>query len=149
MGRGRDGGRPKIWGLIALHDEHPGPFEASLIRAGVRWRNVGTDDFTWGDCLALVDTFAWDEPLTRATRPNDWFWHDPLRDVQVTIIDLLAQINSKTPLPEGMRRSNLPKPAKRPWGDSAKGARQPVKPGRDWDEMENWVRSRMATPAIE
>jgi hypothetical protein len=104
-----------IWGLIQLHDEHPRAFEASLIRAGVRWRDAGSVDFTWGDCVALVASMSWDDPLFRAMHPDEWMWHNPTHDVLMTMVDLLLQVNAKTPLPDKSMKNKLPKRIERPW----------------------------------
>lgn len=144
MGRGgRDPG-PKIWGLIALHDQHPGAFEASLIRAGVRWRDIGTPAFTWGDCIALVENLAWDDPLNRARNPKDWVWGDPLRDPIVSVIDVLAQVNAKTPRPRGMPASRLPDRIKRPTAGAASSEPQIRGESKSISEMDAWMRSRMS-----
>lgn len=144
MGRGERDPRPKIWGLIELHDLHPGAFEASLIRAGLRWRNVGTPDFTWGDCVAVVEHLDWDDPLARARNPNDWVWGDPLRDPVVSVIDVLAQMNAKTPRPKGMPASRLPKRIERPSARSASSKPQIHGEAKPMDEMDTWMQSRIA-----
>lgn len=140
---GGHGSGGKVWGLISLHDQHPGAFEASLIRAGVRWRDVGQDSFTWGDCLALIENLAWDDPLSRATRPDEWAWHNPEFDPLVTILEVLMQINAKTPVQDRKMKAALPKRIPRPW-EKAKRKPEAVKPGRSWEDMEKWVASRIA-----
>ena len=79
-------GRPKIWWLIELHRDHPEPLEALLIGQGLRWRDVGTRQFTWGDCLALVAVAPHDSALVRATVP-DWRWADPHYELLVMIAE--------------------------------------------------------------
>lgn len=103
---------------------------------------MGTPGFTWGDCLALVENVAWDDPINRATKPDEWFWDDPMRDVLVSVVDLLMQVNAKTPRPEGMPQSRLPDPVVRPWKKRAKNT-QSRPPGRDWDDMAKWLEGRV------
>ena len=144
MGRGVGGSGPKIWGLIALHDEHPGAFEASLIRAGVRWRDVGTPGFTWGDCLALIENLDWDDPLQRARKPKEWVWGDPLRDPIISLLDVLGHVNAKTPRPEGMPASRLPRRIDRPHAKTGPEKPQITGQARSTDEMDAWMRGRIA-----
>ena len=141
MGRGGHHPVGKVWGLISLHDQHPGAFEATLIRAGVRWRDVGQDGFTWGDCLAIVENMTWTDPLYRVMNPEDWAWADPMRDVVVTIVDLLAEINAKTPRPQGLPRSRMPKRVDRP--KPARKAAAPAAAGHEWDDMTEWLKGRV------
>lgn len=104
---------------------------------------MGSDGFTWGDCVALVETLAWNDPLFRAANPDEWIWHDPARDPLVTILDLLMQINAKTPLPNKNMRGRLPNPVKRPWDVKGKTAQAPKVKGRSWEDMEAWLASRV------
>ena len=76
---------------------------------------MGSVDFSWEDCSALVESVGWDDPLFRAMHPDDWAWYNPVQDVLVTVVDLLLQVNAKTPLPDTSLKGRLPKRVERPW----------------------------------
>lgn len=142
MGRGGPDPGPKVWALIALHDEHAGAFEASLIRAGVRWRDIGSSGFSWGDAIALVENLPWNDPLAIAMRPEEWAWDNPDRDVLVSILDVLVQINAKTLTPREVGRSRMPKRIPRPW-DRRKRKTAPAGPAMEWDAAMEWLSGRV------
>lgn len=131
-----------IWGLIQLHDEHPRAFEASLIRAGVRWRDVGSVDFTWADCVALIETLSWDDPLTRAVHPDDWAWGNPMQDIVVSLLDMMIQVNAKTPVQDKRMKANLPKRIPRPW-DKTKAGDKITGAAKSLAELDKFLDSRM------
>ena len=114
-----------------------------MIRAGVRWRDVGSEQFTWGDCLALVEYLDWDDPLSRAMSPKDWAWNDPSRDLLVTVIEVLGQINAKTPLAHKQKKGDLPKRIPRPWDKSKNVQKLGSKP-RPLAEIDEWMTKRLA-----
>lgn len=109
---------------------------------------MGSDDFTWGDCIALIENVTWDDPLFKAMKPNDWLWYDPSRDPMITVVDLLMQINAKTPMPPKMPRANLPKPVERPKPGGEVEKKSKVQ-GRSWDDMTEWLDTRRAKPTSE
>ena len=39
---------------------------------------MGSAQFTWGDCWAVVNALPYDSPLSRAQQPDEWFWGHPL-----------------------------------------------------------------------
>lgn len=43
-----------ILGLLELVEEHQEAVEFELIAAGLRWRDIGSDAFTWRDLFVLV-----------------------------------------------------------------------------------------------
>lgn len=51
-----------------------------MIERGLRWRNVGSAQFTWSDCWAVMHTLPFDAPLKRFQEPDEWFWAHPMTD---------------------------------------------------------------------
>lgn len=93
-GIGREPG--KVQGLVEAHDEHPEGFEAALIERGLRWRDVGTPDFTWGDCWAVISTLPWDSPLNRQSNP-EWVWDGPYTERLTILTEAAQHTSAKTP----------------------------------------------------
>lgn len=115
MGQGKSRLRPKIRGLIDLHDEHPDAFEATLIERGLRYRDVGSADFTWADMHAVIATLAYDSPLMRAVNGGDWFWYGPYSDLLAGIYDAAAAGTATQAQRQKIKSSEVPKPLIRPW----------------------------------
>lgn len=90
--------------------------EVALIGAGLRWRDVGSEDCTWSDVNAVLTTQAWDSPVAKALEPKNWFWYDPLYPVLVEVRDYLKQVSYKTPLQDRNHRAGMPKMTVPPWG---------------------------------
>lgn len=109
----------------------------------MRWRDVGSGEFTWGDCLALVENLGWDDPLARAINPKDWAWNDPSRDLLVTVIELLGLINAKTPMAYKQKKSDLPKRIPRPWDKKSNVQKLGSKP-RPLAEVDKWLSERLS-----
>lgn len=121
--RPRAGG--KIWELIDLHDQHPDALEASLILAGLRWRDVESSSprrraHAWQDVAAVIATLPWDAPLRRAL--PDWQWGDPKHDLLITILESVAALSAKTPNQTKAKKADLLR-VPRPW-DQAKTAKR-------------------------
>lgn len=118
MGRGAAGGPPKILELFRIHQQHQTAFEASLILRGLRWRDVGSRDFTWDDLWALVDNLSYGDPLMRAINGKDWWWYHPAVDHLVGIYDGIGQLAAVVSRRRGIKKSELPKVTLRPWDKS-------------------------------
>lgn len=115
MGQRFVGGPPKILGLIERHRANPEAFEATLIGHGLRWRDVGSARFTWGDCWALIYSLPYDSPLHRAENPKEWFWYNPMNDVLVGVYDALGVIAATQDRRPKIKKNEIPKPTLRPW----------------------------------
>lgn len=122
MERREQGADGKIQGLIELHAKHPEGFEATLIEAGLRWRDVESDSprrraHAWQDIYAVITTRAWDSPLSRVE--PDWWWGDPKHDLLTSLLEVAGAINVKTLVDKksGVKKSDFPK-IKRPWDQS-------------------------------
>ena len=89
-----------------------------MIERGLRWRDVGTRSFTWGDCWALISTLPYDAPLHRAENPQEWFWYNPMNDVLVGIFDALGAIGATQARRPKIKKTEIPKPTMRPWDKS-------------------------------
>lgn len=74
MGRrfGREPGG--ILALLDLHDAHPHALERELIALGARWRDVGSEGFTWGDAWAVANAPAPGSALYVALSPESRGW---------------------------------------------------------------------------
>ena len=117
MERCRRDPRGKILSLLQLRDEHPEAFDATLIQAGLRWRDVESSSprrraHAWADINAVIATRAWDSPLSRQT--DQWWWGDPKHDVLVSTLEMTAAVNVKTPAPKGVKKSDFVR-VPRPW----------------------------------
>lgn len=110
----------------------------------MRWRDVGSHAFTWADCLALVEHLDWDDPLSRAMNPKDWAWNDPSRDLLVTVIEVLGQINAKTPLAHKQKKGDLPKRIPRPWDKKSQSVQKLGSKPRPLAEIDEWMKKRLA-----
>jgi hypothetical protein len=96
---------------------------------GLRWRDVGTEACPWEDVWAVVRTQPWDSPLSKAMKPDEWYWHDPQFPVLMGIGDVLRVIAVKTPVPKGLSKDKIPKPTLPPWAEDrnrTKFAPEPV-----------------------
>ncbi len=127
MGEGvRD--RPgKVLALIDAHEEHPLEVEATLIQAGLRWRDLeapvstGTD---WGDVLAAVYCSPWDAPIRKVIEPKDWVWGDPSRDLLAGVVDELRNLRAQVGNLSKVQVSQMPQPIPRPATSSGPGEGQ-------------------------
>lgn len=125
MERRQQGADGKIQGLIELHAEHPEGFEATLVQAGLRWRDVESSSprrraHAWQDIDVIISTRSWDSPLSRME--PDWWWGDPKHDLLATLIEVTGATNVKTPAPKGVKKSDFPK-ITRPWEQSKNNKR--------------------------
>lgn len=120
----------EICELIQLHEQHPAAFEASLIDRGLRWRDVATERLTWADLWAVISNLPYDDPLVRAINGKDWFWYHPAFDVLVGIYDTLSQIVAVVSRRPQIKRSEVPKPTRRPWDQKQETEVLKVKPSK-------------------
>lgn len=63
-----------ILGLLELHEKHSEAIEHDLIALGLRWRDVGSDDFNWRDLLAIVKAATPGTAIYRALSPDGAGW---------------------------------------------------------------------------
>lgn len=135
---------PKIGWLIETHDQHPEGFEAALIERQERWREVGSDEFTWSDCWALVRTLPYDSPLHREQDPKTWFWRNPMFDLVTSAVELLAVANVQRGNPSRASRSKFPKRIPRPWDQDSETTKLGGKIKLPVKDMLAWIESRRA-----
>jgi len=64
----------EILGLLELIDKYEEAIAYDCLALGLRLRNVGTDDFTWGDLLAIVRQSPRSSALFRAMHPEEAEW---------------------------------------------------------------------------
>ncbi|MBV7412290.1 hypothetical protein ACUIAC_01055 [Dermabacteraceae bacterium P13138] len=115
--RGDPGG--KIFGLIQQHEQYPEAFEATLIQAGLRWRDVEHPSparraDAWTDILAVISSCAWDSPLAR--KQPDWQWGNPFYELTALIAEVLHSISLRTPNKTKARQQDvlrIPRPGER------------------------------------
>ncbi|WP_166655849.1 DUF5361 domain-containing protein [Nocardia ignorata] len=70
------GGKPGgILSLDALLEEYAEAIEYDLIALGLRLRNLGTDDLSWGDLKAVVSCSPRTSALFRVRNPHEYEWH--------------------------------------------------------------------------
>lgn len=107
----------EIPALIEIYEEHPTAVEATLLAAGLRWRDLedpvstGTD---WGDVIAVLEHAPWDAPIRRAVNPKDWPWNNPDRDLLAGIVDELRMLRAQVGNLSGVKQHQLPHPISRP-----------------------------------
>ena len=107
----------EIQALTEIYEEHATAVEATLIQAGLRWRDLedpvgtGTD---WGDVAAVLEYASWDAPIRRAVNPKDWPWNDPARDLLAGIVDELRLVRAQIGNLSGVKQHQLPPPIPRP-----------------------------------
>ncbi|MFD4438984.1 DUF5361 domain-containing protein [Nocardia sp. NPDC058519] len=125
-----------ILGLDALIQQHGGAIESDLIDRGLRLRQLGTDDLTWGDLCAIVTHRLPSSALSRALKPADWAWQLP-ELLMADIADSLRWLRwAKS---TSARSGRPPKPIPRPGVDSGveKIGTQPI-PIADMAKFLGW-----------
>ena len=75
--------------------------------------------------------------------PKEWAWNDPSRDLMVTMIELLGQLNAKTPLAYKQKKGDLPKRIPRPWDKQKNVTKMGSKP-RPLAEVDKWLSERLS-----
>jgi hypothetical protein len=83
--------------------------ERDLIALGLRWRDVGSEAFSWGDLRAIVEHSPPDSAIARAMYPNEVAWR-PTDYLLANVVDILAVINWR----DGGGKGRRPKPLQRP-----------------------------------
>lgn len=56
--------------LLDLYDEVPTAIEKDLIRHGLRWRDLPSDEFTWRDLKVIIEEADADSAFVRAKYPD-------------------------------------------------------------------------------
>ncbi|MFK0057999.1 hypothetical protein ACIQTN_02020 [Streptomyces werraensis] len=122
----------EILGLLDLIDKHEEALAYDCLTLGLRLRNVGTDDFTWGDLLAIVRQSPRSSALYRAMHPEEAEW-GMQEQLLAYCADLLAAGNWQ----RGQGKAkDYPKPIPRP------GIETDKRFGKDAisiDEMADWL----------
>lgn len=133
---------PKINGLIALHDDYPDAVDAVLIQHGVRWRDVGSREFDWADCHAILSSLPPWSPVHRAEAPESWIWALPGFDTLMTIAEALVTANVQRGNASGAPAARFPKRIVRPWDTSTGQLGDGALP---FDELDAWL-AKWETP---
>lgn len=144
MGQRLGGHRPKIRGLIDLHDDYPAEVEYELIVLGLRWRDVGTVGFTWRDLEVVVECLPPESVLKRKYQPKDWVWHDPRTDLLAGILDTLNALTAYMGNQSGVSKSKVPKPITRPWDVVKSDRKIGGKVQLPLTDLEAWLAKRRA-----
>lgn len=122
----------EILGLLDLIDKHEEALAYDCLTLGLRLRNVGTDDFTWGDLLAIVRQSPRSSALYRDMNPEEAEW-GMQEQLLAYCADLLAAGNWQ----RGQGKAkDYPKPIPRP------GIETDKRFGKDAisiDEMADWL----------
>lgn len=92
--------------------------EGVLIKHGMRWRDVGPVHH-WADVIAVLECEPYDSPISKAMKPDEWYWHDPAFLVLNEVRNHLRQINFKTAV-EKEHKSDVPDPVLPPWVEADK-----------------------------
>lgn len=112
MDRSRGCGPGGIYALLDLHDAHPHALERELIALGVRWRDVGSEGFTWGDAWAVANAPAPGSALYVAMTPESRGWSADTY-VMADLWDAIAQ-NTYVLVRANGGKGRKPKPYPRP-----------------------------------
>lgn len=100
----------EILGLLDLLDQYEEAVSYDCISLGLRLRNVGTEDFTWGDLLAIVQQSPRSSALFRAMHPEEAEW-----GMQEQLLALVADYLAAGNWQRGQgSKKNYPKPIPRP-----------------------------------
>lgn len=86
--------------------------ERDLIALGLRWRDVGTEAFTWRDLRSIVEYSPRDSAIARAAHPNEVAW-TATDYLLANVVDVLNVANYQRDKANG-GRGRRPKPMKRP-----------------------------------
>lgn len=81
-----------------------------LIRLGLRLRDVGTEEFTWGDLKVIIENTPQDSALYRAMNPDEHAWDLPTL-LLAEAVDALHVANWQR---GSGKRKDYPKPIPRP-----------------------------------
>lgn len=100
----------EILGLVDLLNEYESAITYDCLSIGMRLIQLGTQKFTWGELLAIVQHSPHISALNRAMNPDEWMWD--------TTNHLLADIDDQLHVANWQRGSgkkkDFPKPIKRP-----------------------------------
>lgn len=122
--------RGKLTGLLELHEAHPTAVEHELIRLGLRWRDVGSEAFTWRDLLVVVEEISTDSALMRAMHPD--IYAMPRREMEL-LAYYLNVANVQRGNASGARRHDFPEPPA--WARSGKESKVFGSDPLPFDEM--------------
>lgn len=76
---------------------------------------MGTEEFSWADCHAVLSTLPYDSALHRAMDPKEWHWYRHEYDALVSISDMLQRIYATQERRPKIKTTDVPKPTVRPW----------------------------------
>ncbi|MFE9497264.1 hypothetical protein [Streptomyces collinus] len=121
-----------ILGLLSLMDKHEEAIAYDCITLGLRLRNVGSEDFSWGDLLAIVRQSPRSSALFRAQHPEEAVWGHQ-EQLLALIADTLAAANWQRA--QG-KKKDYPKPIPRP---GVEGDKKFGNEAVSIDEMASWL----------
>lgn len=98
-----------IVGLVKLLDEYESSIRYDCLAMGMRLHLLGTQSFSWGELLAIVQNSPRNSAFYRAQNPKDWMWTETehLLAAAVDALNLALYQN-------GGGKGPQPKPIKRP-----------------------------------
>ena len=122
----------EIIGLLDLMDEHEEAIAYDCLTLGLRLRNVGTEDFTWGDLLAIVRQSPRSSALYRAMNPDEAEW-----GLTEQLLAVVADYTAVGNWQRGQgKQKDYPKPIPRP---GVQGDKRYGKQAVSIDEMAEWL----------
>lgn len=124
----------QVIGLVEILDEYESALTYDLLVMGLKLRLLGTQEFSWGELLAIVQNSPRSSAFYRAQHPDQWMWTEA-EHLLAAIADaqhlLLWQNGSG-------KRADRPKPIQRPGvvTDEVKTfGKDPI----PYDEMADWL----------
>lgn len=122
-----------ILGLVKFLDEYESAITYDCLVVGMRLRLLGTQSFSWGELLAIVQNSPRNSALYRAQNPDEWMW-DETNHLLAAIADGINIANWQRG--EG-KKNTFPKPINRPGvQDDTKHYGKGALP---YDEMAIWL----------
>lgn len=123
----------ELVGLLDFLDEHERAVEYDCLRLGLRLRDLGSERFSWGDLLVIVEQAPQDSAVFRSFYPDEAMWG--LREqLLAAAVDALNVANWQR---GSGKRKDYPKPIPRPGVEptSKTYGSKPV----PIDEMAEWL----------
>lgn len=124
----------QILSLVELLNEYESAITYDCLSMGIRLNHLGTQKFTWGELLAIVQHSPRFSAFYRAQNPDEWMW-DETNHLLAAIADALHIANWQR---ANGKRKDYPKPIKRP-GVVTDDVKTYGKDAIPYDEMAAWL----------
>lgn len=130
----------EIMGLIDILEEYESSITYDCLTLGFRLRLLGTQAFSWGELLAIVQNSPRISAFYRAQNPADWMWDETTQ--------LLANIDHALRIANWQRsegkEADFPEPIKRPGEES--DDKQINSSALPMNEMADWLGDSFKLP---